>query len=166
MPCSSRACRLENELTDGSLGTIFRFWPLSLRQSRASLTRSRRGDLSRTHQFPQMVGGGWLSASSRFGRSLWSLIGHLGECAGRDPKDKDPDAPHAECDARHTHPSAVPPPVFTRAAGTPRNKRPIKLTPAYTASGCSEWSPASRFPMLRQGVPFPPPRAGKSSAPA
>src|ERR1035438_5531464 len=98
MPCSSRACRLENELTDGSLGTIFHFSGLPLWQHRASLTWARRGDLICTHHLLQLVFGAGLNSPSRLGRGLWPLVGHLGECTGRDRKNKDRGAPHTECE--------------------------------------------------------------------
>jgi hypothetical protein len=51
MPCSSRACRLENELTDGSLGTIFHSPtpPHPLRYSRPALPNLRTRDLISRH---------------------------------------------------------------------------------------------------------------------
>ena len=55
MPCSSRACRLENELTNGSLGTIFHFFcPFHLssaRNSLSTLANRRAGNLFPRRQF-------------------------------------------------------------------------------------------------------------------
>jgi hypothetical protein len=132
MPCSSRACRLENELTNGSLGTIFHFTGSPFWHARASLPWTRRGELLRRNNLPQMVLGQRRGDSLRLWRGLRLLVGHLGECTGRDPKNKDRGAPHTKWEARHTRSSAVHPPVFTRA------------------SGCSEWlPPATAPPMLR-----------------
>jgi len=48
MPCSGRACRLDDELTNGSLGTIFiSFSPP--RQSAAALAFGRTGDFIPRH---------------------------------------------------------------------------------------------------------------------
>ena len=97
MPCSSRACRLENELTDGSLGTIFRLRERILSpaasgsrrflyfhgHSGASLPHGGSSDFIPRHDLPQPVRACGLRHlhASRFWRSRGPLVGHLGKCA-------------------------------------------------------------------------------------
>src|ERR1700733_14290908 len=105
MPCSSRACRLENELTDGSLGTIFHFprpFHLAVRDSRSALPRGWARDFIPRHDLLEPV-----CALRLHGDSLWflgrerPLIGHLGGCHGCDPDNEDRRATHAWCEALH-----------------------------------------------------------------
>jgi hypothetical protein len=96
MPCSSRACRLENELTDGSLGTIFRLRERNLSPaasgsrrflcfhgySGASLPHGGSSDFIPRHELVQPVRAGGLRHphASRFRGSRGPLVGNLGKC--------------------------------------------------------------------------------------
>jgi hypothetical protein len=153
MPCSSRACRLENELTNGSLGAIFHFTGSPFGHARASLPWTRRGELLRRNNFPQMVLGEGRRHSFRLGRGLRLLVGHLGECTGRDPKDKDPDAPHAECEARHTRPSAVPQSAFNPMLGPSRTERRSALGQDGAVTNSERLSITVRVPWIWCGTP-------------
>src|ERR1700722_6798430 len=106
MPCSSRACRLENELTNGSLGTIFHFpHPFhfaSMRHSRSSVPCCRSCDFIPRGEFLEPVGALRLHRnSSWFLRRERSLVGHLGGCEGCDPKNEDHCATHTRREALH-----------------------------------------------------------------
>ena len=109
MPCSSRACRLENELTNGSLGTIFLFPPPFhlMGYSRATLAKGWSRDFIPGNDLLQTVGALRIHGHSSWFR--WSgrpLIRHLGGCTAchpksRDPNDQDRRLPHARCEALH-----------------------------------------------------------------
>ncbi len=144
MPCSSRACRLENELANGSLGTIFHF-PRSLhlsssRNPRSSLARRGRGTLIPRRQFPQTARALRLRrhAPGFRGRG-WTLVGHLGERDGCDRESQDRRPAHGRCEALHNCGSADPQHAFTRAADTIRNRRAIRGSAADRGTDDPGW---------------------------
>lgn len=168
MPCSSRACRLENELIDGSLGTIFHFrWTLHfpVRHSRSSLPRGRSRNLILWRKLLQAI-----CASRRHGnsfgfrRSEGFLIRHLGGCHGCDPNNQERRATHPRCEALHKCSSADRERVFMRASGRRCNRQTTKRLPGDRELRDSEWSQPSTNPTRPLTRPSPRRYAEKSFA--